>query len=1084
MHSVCFEIKLAQFTRLEIFQLAVNIENSTKTLQTLSSNQTMQDPSNPIAPDVVSTTPVQVTSFVDDAPKVPASLPFIEESPLNLVGSGTELRDHTILDILNRPTKIWQGEWTSSQLFEELIVSLNFPRAIIDNSAIIAAKLLNFTYLRADVCIKVTVNAQPFQLGRLIGYFSPYSTEVGERATLNEFMSSYTAFPHAEISAAGGNTVSLKIPYVSPYSHYNLPLGIGDMGTFFLRVLNPLASSESSSADVTIFAWFENIDLSIPTPAPVSSPALSSRMHKLSKLITNMEFEHGIAQVGEEAEQSKSGIVETISGAVETLSEMASAVPLFEPVAIPAMWISRAINRVASFFGWDKPISVGQNTTMTQLPASRFTHASGLDNSVVLGTYPDNQIIPSHTFGSKVDEMDIKYVAQHMCYLDQFPWSTSDPENGVLYRIPVTPGVCQTRDENGTTVYKPTLLAFITSIFQNWKGSLKFRIQATKTAYHSGRLRIGFVPSGAGAVDANLDKGFNFIFDLRESEEISFEIPYISQTLWKEAKLSELQDFNNQLCSGYLEIQVLNKLVVSNVASNDIAINVWIGGGDSIDFSIPFSNQYRPNSSQPAFLTQDEVDRGVAQVKGDLQDPGFNNFVPVSSMFSTMDSDNLECEKLTIGENVSSLRSLIHRTTQIGRFNVSNSSALIVSPGYFGKTSFLDYISWIYRFWRGSTRYKLFEAQDGIDSHVMLALARFNVGPPEPPYELPITTVDPWRTHVPMHAQPSINNPFLEIQIPYYQNTPISIVGVENEQPKLSDHRVLFTNSSSNSVSCVLAESAGDDFSFGWLVGAPELVQNTEDDPTEISLGNINPQAIIEPPWTNNTDSTFVSTFANEFVCYSSFWINSLEQSVGTNLATMMDGTEKAFIEFDYIGTFPNTAALIRDYKCTAELTDGNENSLSLSTTSNVTQNTTAYGDMEYYYFEDNNGTTVPGEVEELASASLHLRDTVTLRYIVPDYGMDLPVGAHIELFTTGQTHSLTCQFASATPFLSIQGAEYRPGNDDKSSVVQSPGSSSLLIGNLNGDYTGSAKVLVFKPTVAGSILKRKTFSRLPVSSL
>lgn len=212
----------------------------------------------------------QITTFADDSTLVSGAKPGISNVS-SWKSFAEEGRNHGILDILSRPvlltdsSSIWS---TSSAVNARPTASVSnsvfsFPDAILNKSPNIVKKIANFAYFRANVKIRIMVNAQAFSQGKLWIWFSPYELASGTQFSANN-LAAKTGYPGVELDVASGVPVEFSIPYCAPQSHYNLVSGEGTMGDLFLTVLSPLTITDAS---LSVFAWFENIDLQLPTGA-------------------------------------------------------------------------------------------------------------------------------------------------------------------------------------------------------------------------------------------------------------------------------------------------------------------------------------------------------------------------------------------------------------------------------------------------------------------------------------------------------------------------------------------------------------------------------------------------------------------------------------------------------------------------------------------------------------------------------------------------------------------------------------------------------------------------------------------------
>lgn len=959
---------IMEYPNCDLFEPSFETQGGDGLVVKSEGSSTMQDPTTNIeeADPSPASMPQEILTFVDDTATQKASLPEMKSPHSSIMAPGSELRTHTIEDILSRPTKITQQTWSVGQTQNTDIYNVAFPDAIIDASDIIKDKLQNFTYLRADICVRVILNASTFQQGKLLAYFAPFSRVVGTRATLNEHLPGKTAFPSTVLDAATGNSGDLRIPFVSPYTHYNLTTQQGDMGNLKITVLNRLQTLENCT--VTVFAWFENIDLGVPTARPnlalasarnISKSSVTTsdkemlynlikkgiiRVKKTANTSGNLEFltpyksqcddelsslferleikPKFVSQIAEDKEKSQKGLVtetlEHIGGAASGLKNL----PVLGDVFKPVEWIANSASKVSALLGLSKPTSVETQSKFQNVPGFGFTHTDGLDQSVMLACKPDNQLqMRGDLFGSNVDEMDINYIAAHSCWFQTFFWPASvDPLVApTLNEIAVHPGISPFFQGN----YEPTLTAFVSAPFRYWRGGLTYKIQAAKTSFHSGRIRIAYVPSGQLAQNYNLDTCYSWVMDLRTSDQIEFTIPYISNTQYKEVTLAGIDGApNTNSTTGVLVTEVLNALRAPDTVSQTIDLNMWISGASDFQLAIPDFDRYRigngtVNSTAPRneletvtkktvsveeaqdlLPKQDTSDKPKrigkrsipdedydfssgyeSQVLGNFQDQGFNDFSDAAQMFGMKSTDQLTPKTLTIGEDISNVRSLIKRFGKVANGVINRRAAeFYVGNGYFGSQEErevvpLRYFSWIYRFWRGGIRYKYnFFPEDAFltkatnpattqteatvvrstdDSPEVTVTGVYNANP------LPaigllqqnnagVTTYDRGANFV--HRAFVGLNPCVEVTAPYYSNTPILPITAPTGIP-LSDINYNATSlayrgkvmsedfwdgqswseiaSDQTRQSVNYYTAAADDFSMGWLVGPPYLKNNT-----------------------------------------------------------------------------------------------------------------------------------------------------------------------------------------------------------------------------------------------------------------
>lgn len=882
----------------------------------------------------------QITRFVDDVVPEQYVKPGVSSNQA-WISNASEAMEHTIKDILARPVNVLDSEWTVGSTAS---TTLAFPDVLLQNSNNLVDKLNRFEFLRADVKVKILFNATPFMQGRFWAFFSPYDTLCNRGVTGT--LQNATGYPGVEIDIANGAPVELTIPYCSPLSHYRLSNGESTMGDLVIRPIVPLDSGDTgNSAPFSVLAWFENIDLTMPTNQIVNVPLLEAQ--------------------GEEMEENKDCMISPTVNQVANVAASAGEIPLLSQLAKPVEWVARAASGVLSTFGLNKPRNLHETATYANIPGKGYTNMDGLDNSVVLGAAPDNKLTEQEgIFSSKYDEMDLDFVKKKSCIVkDIITWSTTGQPSGTqLYYFQNSPSCLDT----GTNRLDPTTLCFLSTMFRYWRGGIKYRLTATKTAFHSGRLRIGFIPAGGPQTplgSLNLQFTHNWILDLSKSSEIEFEVPYVSNRPWTEVIPAGRQlpaVWSSTRRTGTLVFEVLTPLrAASTSVSQEVQLTLWHSGADDLEFAIPeFANTRVADDTVPFLEEEEEVEEERPILEAQIfnatdeaiehREQEINSSTP---MFDTSRQGYTMPEELSIGEKITSLRQLVKRfgtsykglsapyvrandPTQanlIGPFPIGAAGAdstaiagINIDPAYFGEkgigsvsnpvlqtqnlaqsidyvgnsiatspcfvgeklppTAPIDYISYLYRFYRGSKRYKFMFPADGNTGSAAQQIgnnqAQFismNYDRPRKPvvvkrdrqvlengtiFGVQFLTQSQLAFTTGFDRQPTFEhlqypdlNGVVEVEVPYYSPLPISLVCEGNLDSSkgalVSRTRVnVFTGptvESINKPTCrfdgteafpvvnrFTADSlgatrvmvaGGDDFSFGYLVGAPKIIR-------------------------------------------------------------------------------------------------------------------------------------------------------------------------------------------------------------------------------------------------------------------
>jgi hypothetical protein len=168
------------------------------------------------------------------------------------------------------------GYGTDSTVFRESFEwAVNAPRGDIVKSYKLPWELLvagngdnlqnmpfeRFSYFVTDVELTVQVNANPFQMGRIIVYFLPM-TEVADIDLCNTL-----ACDHILLDPQENTTGVLRIPYRFPRSVMNTSASDTEsLGIVAFRILSQLKSVDSKPATISVYSRFPDAKFTIPRP--------------------------------------------------------------------------------------------------------------------------------------------------------------------------------------------------------------------------------------------------------------------------------------------------------------------------------------------------------------------------------------------------------------------------------------------------------------------------------------------------------------------------------------------------------------------------------------------------------------------------------------------------------------------------------------------------------------------------------------------------------------------------------------------------------------------------------------------------
>lgn len=762
-------------------------------------------------------------------------------------------RDDMLGDFLSRPVLIREYSWGIGATLEETFD----PWSLFLENAQVAARLQHYFLLRCKLRVKVVINGNSFFYGRTIMSYQPLATfdEVSPVTVASDLpIVAFSQRPHIYIDPTLCQGGEMLLPFFFYKNWMDIPeKDYNQMGRIHLWSFGPLkhANDATDSVDVTIFAWAEDVSLCVPTT-------------------------HLISQVDDEYND---GIVSKPASAIAKVAGSLTKVPYIGVYARATEKISNAVSSVARLFGFSrlpivteivnyKPCLVGnlsvtdQDETVTKL---------------VVDSKQELTVDPRTVGLSNIDEMSISSIAQRESYFTQFTWELGFASNHILFSTAVTPVIFRKTGD----AYDPTAVCFASQPFQYWSGTLKYRFQIVASEYHKGRLRILYDPlSYTNATTANYNTAYTRVVDL--SKERDFEID-VSWAQDEPYKLVDAMSTNDELYTtgvslpgrrhtfnGTLTVIVLNKLTVPNTAiNNDITVNVFVSGGEDLEFSAPTNVSLKELSYFDSQSMDEEEDASVPV--------GAEPIMSVGNLHTSLsDMKNM----VFFGETITSFRQLLRRYWYHSGRSVSSTAAsgydsysILYNdcPAYRGfdpngidsdsasnpynycNTVLLNYLMPAYVARRGGLRFKYV----GMSTHSQHG----NVSVARQPYQATFSTqIIPYAVsgssastfaHGAIqgisdmgsggYVTPSFQQPCAEVEVPFYSTYRFAMTRQLNTKSGISDdntdrmgHQVTYIVSSPEADvihSIQKYVSVGEDFSLFFFLNAPRIYAYSDPTP-------------------------------------------------------------------------------------------------------------------------------------------------------------------------------------------------------------------------------------------------------------
>lgn len=560
-----------------------------------------------------------------------------------------------LLDFLARPQVIASGNYTNSSPHLMTSGDLVAPLA----NPIYAEKLNGFGGVRWTTRITLQVNAQNFQQGLLyLAYIPLYTENIAREDVRTTTVWLSSQLPKVELDISCDTEAVLEIPFVHTELYYDWTNA--SQGSWFLFSYSALGSGTGTlSAPYTIWFSMHDVELFAPTTR------------------------RAISQIGRTEDDSNNNSASRLMRLTSNVFSTIGKVPILGTVANPLSWVTGIGADVLTAFGWSKQINTEPVSMMSQVTSKNVQNADIPAPVEPAGLFATNNVQIMDSAGvTGVDEMSLSYIVTRRSFIQTATWADSNSTGDLLFSIPVSPAY-------GSGAYGPARVscpvAGVSSQFEYWRGSLRYRFKVVKTQFHSGRLMVMFVP-GVAVAAANTISTSTYllrnVIDLREGSDFTVEVPYVAPRPWTPF-------FNATI--GTIYVRVLNPLRMPPTASLTVPIIVELSGGEDFKVAVPNAGSvpYLASAIPPSLLQQqaaeeqlnkipqtteeveyepyplepyeeEEVREGVSQV-GDaptidadpcvLYDGGIGGAITTDSLAPSM---------FCIGEQVSSVKQLIN----------------------------------------------------------------------------------------------------------------------------------------------------------------------------------------------------------------------------------------------------------------------------------------------------------------------------------------------------------------------------------------------------------------------------------------
>lgn len=496
------------------------------------------------------------------------------------------------------------------------------------------AQLLRYhNYFRPKIRFLVKINGTPMHYGKLVCYYgfpdptsdNPDAMEnVGDRNWLKAVYN----YKWAQISANTTQTLSMEAPYMAPFEmtpvnldrlgQYDTIKPFFNAGEFNVRVAVPLQvnGEGNPSIDVSIFVVIDDLGRVGVAPG-LLTPSTRFEAQGFDYGLVDDEPHPSkiLGDLNEAVQKTKGQILPSkIANDLGNWFGCFTKIPYIGFGAEIGKYTAKLSSTVLKYLGYSVPSNLQAIVPIAQT-SNRIYQADDLVNSIVMAPTANAFVSKDlSVLGCGADDYDITSYCSHMMLLNTFAWRTDQTAGQVIYRTPVSPGdfcnrlkLDSPQTGQSTNVVIPTRIYMLQRLFDYWRGSFRFHLSVSASRFHSGRLRITWVPYydkniQATTINDNYMSGYpSIILDVAGDTDVSFSVPYFQPNEWCTTKFTFFDYDENpgyMANNGYLVVSVINRLASNEAtATSTVYTQFFVGGGPDLQFAMP-------NMGDNGFLTK------------------------------------------------------------------------------------------------------------------------------------------------------------------------------------------------------------------------------------------------------------------------------------------------------------------------------------------------------------------------------------------------------------------------------------------------------------------------------------------------
>jgi len=439
-------------------------------------NNTMTE----IHSESINTTPnPTVESTLDDTTQVPINgegVTLIEQGEpihvtrstnLNIYTGNARAESHlrepawTLDKMLNRKTLVDTLQWPLTATPTTQIKNYNIITDLLTQD-IMAINFTRFNHFRCKSikCYFQLVASRFFQGRVIIAYFPCQRNPTQWDKPKLDFRNLY-ALQHVVLDPAQGSSAELEIDFA--YLKGYLDIQANDaLGRLYVIVQNQLqaVTGSPSFVEIKFFASVDQAEFKVPRAGGASYKSLLRRLLQAEE----DEFEH----------------VRAHSGIIEKFAEQ------FEPANL--------IGDLLTLL--DKPTSSTNGTPVIRKSRNNLASIKSPEYIEKLTADPSAQQFCDQEHFNSPSLLSINQFTKHkLSFIETLNWKSTDEPGTILQTYRVGPLFEYDASLSALDDLNITPMAWMATLFENWRGSICFAFDVVNSSFHEGRLDITYHPN-------------------------------------------------------------------------------------------------------------------------------------------------------------------------------------------------------------------------------------------------------------------------------------------------------------------------------------------------------------------------------------------------------------------------------------------------------------------------------------------------------------------------------------------------------------------------------------------------------------